>query len=233
MNGVWKFSCILYHSKYGISICPSLWSAMWVLGEIGIGCLLVSALTLISGWNQIRVHPWLIQTSSGEVSSEILWTCYQSCSGCWQIWGMLFVWEFITTDPSSRCSWFILQKLWKTLGFLQCVQFMNGSAKLSNGTNVPSVHCPQMQAGWNRSCACYLCPCISVLWSMHVWRPNSGLSEIPSKLKQWVGTLSVKCFALNVVFRLSSALLHPIWQLKWEHKAIKHWARCCNFTKRA
>ena len=123
MNGVWKFSCILYCLKYGISICPSLWSTMWVFGEIG--CLLVSAWTLISGWSQIRVHLWLIQTSSGEVSSEILWMCYQSCSGCWQIWGVLFVWEFITTNPSSRCLWFILQKLQKTLGFPWCIQFMN------------------------------------------------------------------------------------------------------------
>ena len=132
MNRVWKFSHILYHSKYGISICPSLWSAMWVFGEIGIGCLLVSALTLISGWSQIRVCLWLIWTSSGEVSSEILWMCYWSCSRCWQIWGMLFAWEFITTDPSSRCSRFILQKLRKTSGFLWCVEFMNSSAKLSN-----------------------------------------------------------------------------------------------------
>jgi len=147
---MWKFSCILYCLKYGISICPSLWSTMWVFGEIG--CLLVSAWTLISGWSQIRVHLWLIQTSSGEVSSEILWMCYQSCSGCWQIWGVLFVWEFITTNPSSRCLWFILQKLQKTLGFPWCIQFMNVHwrfAKPSNGTNVPSVHCPWMQAGWN------------------------------------------------------------------------------------
>src|SRR5258705_9114264 len=47
-----------------------------------------------------------------------------------------------------------------------------------------------------------------------VWRPNSGLSEIPLKLKQGVGTLSMKCFTLNVVSRLSSALLCPIWWLK-------------------
>ncbi len=45
-----------------------------------------------------------------EKCPQKFYECYQSCSGCWQIWGVLFVWEFITTDPSSRCSWFILQK---------------------------------------------------------------------------------------------------------------------------
>ena len=155
--GVEVFMHPILFEIWNISICPSLWSTMWVFGEIG--CLLVSVLTLISGWSQIRVCLWLIWTSSGEVSSEILWTCYQSCSGCW---GMLFAWGFITTDPSSRCSQFILQKLWKTLGFLWCIEFMNGSAKPSNSTNVPLIHC-QTQAGWNQSCTCYLCPCISVL----------------------------------------------------------------------
>jgi len=187
---------------------------MWVFGEIG--CLLVSAWTLISGWSQIRVHLWLIQTSSGEVSSEILWMCYQSCSGCWQIWGVLFVWEFITTDPSSRCSWFILQKLQKTLGFPWCIQFMNVHWRFCQ--TIKWHKCAfsslPMNASWVKSIVHVLFMPMHLSSVICVWRPNSGLSEIPLKLKQGVGTLSMKCFTLNVVSRLSSALLCPIWWLK-------------------
>ncbi len=142
--------------------------------------------------------------------------CYQSCSGCWQIWAVLFVWEFITTDPSSRCSWFILQKLQKTLGFPWCIQFMNVHWRFCQ--TIKWHKCAfsslPMNASWVKSIVHVLFMPMHLSSVICVWRPNSGLSEIPLKLKQGVGTLSVKCFTLNVVSRLSPALLCPIWWLK-------------------
>src|SRR5258708_15401930 len=83
---------------------------------------------------------------------------------------------------------------------------IGGSAKPSNGTNVPSSSLP-MNASWVKSIVHVLFMPMHLSSVICVWRPNSGLSEIPLKLKQGVGTLSMKCFTLNVVSRLSSALL--------------------------
>ena len=66
-----------------------------------------------------------------------------------------------------------------------------------------------MNASWVKSIVHVLFMPMHLSSVICVWRPNSGLSEIPLKLKQGVGTLSMKCFTLNVVSRLS-----PIWWLK-------------------
>ncbi len=109
-----------------------------------------------------------------------------------------------------------IAKATETLGFPQCIQFMNMHWRFCQ--TVKWHKCAfsslPLNTSWVKSIVGVLFMPMHLSSVICVWRPNSGLSEIPLKLKQGVGTLSMKCFALNVVSRLSSALLHPIWWLK-------------------